>query len=191
MAAAGIEFHNQRSETGEKMSRFYRAVCAVALLALVAGCSSNARMGSSTKYAYAGEKYGAVGVVLAESVSRDKDKAYRAEDLALDQHIIAALKASSLYDEKSTASVRVTINSIRVRNTFNAVMFGFMSGSDNIEGTVQLLDEQQKPRADFTVKASYSLGGFGGGQNGTRLGWLRDKFSELTADMIMGKNPGA
>jgi len=157
---------------------------AAALCALLAACSSNVRMGASSPYAYAGEKYGHVAVVLSDAVSNDHAKAYRAEDLALDQHIVSAMKAANLYDENSPRAVRVTVNAIRVRNTF---MFGFMAGSDNIDGTVQLLDEQQKQRADFNVKASYSLGGFAGGQSDTRLGWLRDKFAELTVNTILGK----
>jgi Domain of unknown function (DUF4410) len=169
------------------MLRFCKALLVVSLLALIGACSSNVQMGHSSTYAYAGEKYGKVVVVLADSVSNDKDKAYRAEDLTLDRHIAAALKASNLLDETSLNSVRVTINAIRVRNTFNAVMFGFMSGSDNIDGTVQLFDEQQKSRASFNVKASYSLGGIAGGQSDTRLGWLRDKFAELTVNTILGK----
>ena len=171
------------------MKFVFRCV-AVVLLAVAAGCSSNVHMGTSTKYAYAGEKYGSVVVVLADAVAKDKDKAYRAEDLALDKHIISALKAANLYDEQAHGQVRVTVNAIRVRNTFNAVMFGFMSGSDNIDGSVQLLDDQQKPRADFNVKASYSLGGVGGGQSDTRLGWLRDKFAELTVGVILGHSDG-
>jgi hypothetical protein len=169
------------------MFRFCRALLVVSLLVLIGACSSNVQMSHSSTYAYVGEKYGKVVVVLADSVSNDKDKAYRAEDLTLDQHIVAAMKASNIYDEASSNSVRVTINSIRVRNTFNAVMFGFMSGSDNIDGTVQLFDGQQKSRASFNVKASYSLGGIAGGQSDTRLGWLRDKFAELTANTILGK----
>ncbi len=169
------------------MFGFFRAAIVVAVFLLIGACSSNVQMGHSSTYAYAGEKYGKVVVVLADSVSNDKDKAFRAEDLALDQHIVAAMKASNLYDENSPNSVRVTINSIRVRNTFNAVMFGFMSGSDNIDGSVQLFDEQQKSRASFNVKASYSLGGLAGGQSDTRLGWLRDKFAELTANTILGR----
>ena len=169
------------------MFRFCRALLAVPLLVLIGACSSNVQMGHSSTYAYAGEKYGKVAVVLADSVSKDKDKAYRAEDLTLDQHIVSAMKASDLYDETSLNSVRVTINTIRVRNTFNAVMFGFMSGSDNIDGTIELFDQQQKSRANFNVKASYSLGGIAGGQSDTRLGWLRDKFAELTVSTILSK----
>jgi Domain of unknown function (DUF4410) len=172
------------------MLRFYRGLVLAALV-LMAACSSNVRMGTSSRYAYTGEKYSNVVVVLSDAVANNKDKAYRAEDLALDQHIIAALKASNLYDEKSPSSIKVTINSIRIRNTFNAVMFGFMAGSDNIDGVVLLLDEQQKPRTDFDIKASYSLGGIGGGQSGTRLGWLRDKFAELTVNTILGKTDQA
>ena len=164
-----------------------RIFVAVLIAAMLAACSSNVRMGSSTGYAYSGEKYGKVLIVLSDAVASNKDKAYRADDLALDSHIIAAMKASNLYDEHSPGAVRVTVNSIRVRNTFNAVMFGFMAGSDNIDGTVQLLDEQQKARTSFNVTASYSLGGFGGGQSDARLGWLRDKFAELTVDTILGK----
>src|SRR5258708_31084977 len=164
------------------MFRLFKALVVVASLVMIGACSSNVRMGQSSTYAYVGEKYGKVVVVLADAVSKDKDKAYRAEDLTLDQHIVAAMKASNLYDETSLGSVRVTVNSIRVRNTFNAVMFGFMSGSDNIDGTVQLFDAQQKPRGNFNVTASYSLGGIAGGQSDTRLGWLRDKFAELTVN---------
>jgi hypothetical protein len=161
------------------------------LVAVLAACSSNVRMGSSTAYAYSGEKYGKVLIVLSDAVSKNKDKAYRAEDLALDRHIIAAMQASNLYDESAPGVLRVTVNSIRVRNTFNAVMFGFMAGSDNIDGTVELLDGQQKPRTSFSINASYSLGGFGGGQSDARLGWLRDKFAELTVNTILGKTEKA
>lgn len=169
------------------MLRFDRILVVAVLLVSVGACSSNVRMGNSAAYTYTGEKFGHVVVVLADSVSKDKDKSYRAEDLAIDQHIVAAMKASKLYDKNAQDSVRVTINSIRVRSTFNAVMFGFMAGSDNIDGIVQLLDEQQKPLASFDVKASYALGGFGGGQSDARLGWLRDKFATLTVDTILGK----
>lgn len=169
------------------MLRYLKWGSMVALFALMAACSSNVRMGNSGPYVYAGEKYGKVVVVLSDAVTKDKDKAYRAEDLELDQHIVSAMKASNLFDENSPSSLRVTVNSIRVRNTFNAVMFGFMAGSDNIDGTVQLVDAAQKPGADFNIHASYSLGGLAGGQSGTRLGWLRDKFAELTVDTILGK----
>jgi hypothetical protein len=66
-------------------------------------------------------------------------------------------------------------------------MFGFMSGSDSLDGTVILKDDSDVQKATFDISASYALGGFGGGQNDARLGWLGDKFAELTANTVVGK----
>lgn len=66
-------------------------------------------------------------------------------------------------------------------------MFGFLSGSDSLDGTVTLKDAQNTSKATFDISASYALGGLGGGQDDSRLGWLGDKFAELTANTIVGK----
>jgi hypothetical protein len=66
-------------------------------------------------------------------------------------------------------------------------MFGFMAGSDNFDGTVTLIDGNKHVKNSFDISASYALGGFAGGVNSSRLGWLSEKFAELTVNTILGK----
>ncbi len=87
----------------------------------------------------------------------------------------------------TTETVTVLIDSIYIRNAFNAIMFGAMSGADNIKGTVTISKDGAE-FARFAVKASYALGGLAGGQNQTRLGWLSSKFAEETAKIIVTKD---
>ena len=75
--------------------------------------------------------------------------------------------------------VEVTVTSMRVRSAVVAVMLGILAGADHITGRLRLVDEQGKSLRNFEINASYGLGGFAGGQDSTRMGWLYDKFSDL------------
>lgn len=77
--------------------------------------------------------------------------------------------------------VDVIVTDIRTRSGFAAVMFGFMAGDDRIVGTVALADENAAQQDSFQISASYALGGLVGGQEGVRMGYLYEKFAELTA----------
>jgi len=140
----------------------------------------------SSGYVYAGEKYGSVEVSLANSVAEDTRKIERTEELGLEENIQNQLKAQGIFEENSSNVVKVVVDKIHVRNSFNAVMFGLFAGSDSLDGTVTL-NKGTGNDISFKISADYSLGGFGGGQNETRLGWLSEKFAELTAATISGK----
>ena len=74
----------------------------------------------------------------------------------------------------------------RVRSNFTAVMFGFMAGNDSITGDVVLRDAAGKELNRFEVSASYALGGLAGGMDDARMGWLYEKFAELTVENLGG-----
>ena len=80
--------------------------------------------------------------------------------------------------EPSVARAEIVVTGFRVRGTFSAVMWGVMAGTDNVTGDVIVRDAAGKQLRKFTVNASYGLGGFAGGQDDMRLGWLYEKFAE-------------
>ena len=83
--------------------------------------------------------------------------------------------------------LKVVVNDIRVRSTFNAVMWGFMAGNDHLTGDAVVLNLAGEPVYDFEASASYALGGFGGGQDSSRMNWLYEEFSEIIADELVQK----
>lgn len=143
--------------------------------------------GRSTPYRYSGEKYNAIVISWSDSVAANRDKVERVEELRLDKALVNHLIASRLYDRQSSASIHVDITDLRFRNAFSAIAFGFMSGSDNLDGEVTLVAGDGTQLARFTVSVSYAMGGLAGGVNENRLGWLSGKFAELAINTILNK----
>lgn len=101
------------------------------------------------------------------------------------------LENKGLMSNSAQSNLKVTITDVRVRSTFNAIMWGFMAGDDRIVGNVEIQGSGNKPVNKFEVSASYALGGFGGGQDDTRMNWLYEKFSELLVAELTGENKAA
>ena len=79
----------------------------------------------------------------------------------------------------------VTIDGLRVRCTFDAIMLGFMVGTEQLNRTATLTRLDGRPVGDFKVSTSYGLGGFGGGQDSSRLAWLYEEFAKmLTQELV-------
>jgi hypothetical protein len=124
----------------------------------------------------------------------DEAKTKVGENLTFNQnvlldHVKRALTAKSLLDEaqaESGNSIEIVVKDFRVRSNFSAVMFGIMAGNDHITGDVIFKDGSGKELNRFEVSASYALGGVAGGQNDARMGWLYEKFAELTVDNLSG-----
>ena len=169
-------------------ARIFKFLIAISVAYLV-GCSSNVRRDNDAPavYQYSGAKYGKVSTAMSPEIAADADKAARFQELKLEEAIVTQLKEKNLYDEKSENIVDVVVNALSVRNAATAIMFGFMAGSDNMEGVVTLKASDGKVLNKFTIDASYALGGFGGGQNTARLGYLSRTFGDLTAKTILDK----
>jgi len=84
--------------------------------------------------------------------------------------------------------LKVVITDIRVRSTFNAVMWGFMAGDDHVNGDGFIHPKGDDSRVhEFKIKTSYALGGFAGGQDSTRMDWMYEEFAKKTADYLAKK----
>jgi len=82
--------------------------------------------------------------------------------------------------------VEILVTDMRVRSNFSAVAFGFLAGSDSVEGDVLVKDDKGKILNKFTVSASYALGGLAGGQDSARMGWLYEEFAKHTLNELQG-----
>ena len=95
------------------------------------------------------------------------------------------LDAAKLVSPEGDFKLTVTIDQLRVRSTFNAIMWGFMAGTDQLNGTATLTRLDGRPVGTFKVGTSYGLGGFAGGQDGSRLNWLYEEFAKvLTQELV-------
>jgi hypothetical protein len=163
--------------------------CLVALVALALGaCATDVQHYADVPTAHiveAAESIKSVTVTLSPDGQRDF-----ADNSAFDQNALLAnvqrvLQAKQLYSATTGGDTLETqITAIRVRSTFNAVMWGFMAGSDNLRGDVYVRDPSGKLVNHFSVYASYALGGFVGGVRSVRWGWLYNKFAELVAQNL-------
>lgn len=94
------------------------------------------------------------------------------------------LNAKNLIASDGDYRLKVVVNGVRIRSTASAVMLGFMAGNDYLRGSATVLSTSGKPVYTFEVSVSYALGGFGGGQESTRMNWLYEKFSEHIANEL-------
>ena len=105
---------------------------------------------------------------------------------ALSKKLDLALKNKGLIATDGDFRLKVVVSDIRVRGTFNAVMWGFMAGDDHLNGdSILLRRDEDRPVYEFKVKTSYALGGFAGGQDALRMDWLYEEFSNKVADKLV------
>ena len=129
-------------------------------------------------------------VTVGESARKAASENLKFDVKRLQDTLQRALDAKGLLAKDGTPTerhVRVEVTDVRVRSNFSAVMFGFMAGNDHIRGRVSLLDGGEHPLNQFDVSAAYALGGFAGGQDEARMGWLYERFAEKTVDELTGR----
>jgi hypothetical protein len=91
-----------------------------------------------------------------------------------------ALSGQNLVKADAVQVLDIEITSFRTRSNFTAIMFGFMAGSDNVEGIVSVKDMNGNVLKRAKVSASYALGGIAGGQDDARMSWLYEEFAKHT-----------
>ena len=154
------------------------------LITGLSGCASSVKRdpAPADKLIRTDQKFSTVKVGLADE-ARQKladNPLFDAEGLR--NAILRKLSSGGCMDSAAPRPVvDVIVTDIRTRSGFAAVMFGFMAGDDRIVGTVALADENAAQQDSFQISASYALGGLVGGQEGVRMGYLYEKFAELTA----------
>lgn len=159
----------------------------VAAAFVLAGCASGVtRTPSALAERMNAPAYSQFASVSLSMSAEAKEKAL--DNLKFNQdellsYIKRALDSRSLIsasDSNQLPRLEVVVKDMRVRSNFSAIMWGFMAGSDLIDGDIVLTDASGKELDRFEVSASYALGGLAGGQDSTRMSWLYEKFAEET-----------
>lgn len=133
--------------------------------------------------------YAGVEVVLTESARKLQADNFQFNPRELSDYVRRRLEAADILQANAPYRISIEIDHFRVRSMAAAVFWGVMAGADSVDGQVTVLDKQSRSLHRFKVSASYGLGGWGGGQDSTRMGWLYEKFSELTFNELTGGAP--
>lgn len=155
---------------------------------LVSACSSAVKRADGLAPAQIDKqmKYSGVSVSFTKDAKEQHKENLKFDPDELSRNVLRALESNSLIDPASNNKIEIVIKEVRVRSNFSAIMWGFMAGSDHITGNVNIKDATDNTLNSFEVSASYALGGIGGGQDDARMGWLYEKFAELTSKEITG-----
>ncbi len=170
---------------------FVTVVLGIQALAL-SGCASGytrpPEAGAATFKATRENPISSVSIELTDEVKEKLKDSLKFDKQVLGQKIELALQNRELLnkEKKEADSIDITITHVRVRNTFNAVMWGAMSGNDSIHGDVKIKDPKGLVVDQFHVDTSYALGGFAGGQDSARINWLYDAFAKQVVSALAG-----
>jgi hypothetical protein len=121
-----------------------------------------------------------VTLSLTDSGKKDAADNQKFSTDTLLEHVMRALNTQSLITPDGAAqlpTVEIQLTGVRVRGTFNAIMWGFMAGADSIDADIVITRADGKPADRFHVSVAYALGGIAGGQD-SRMDWMYEKFAE-------------
>ena len=165
-------------------------VCLCAAVLLLTGCAATIqRETNAGARKIESATYTGVDIVLTDAARRLQADNPQFSVRELGDYVRRRLEATELLNPQGTHRVEVTIESFRVRSAAAAVMLGIMAGTDQIDGYVRVYDARGRQVHGYKVNAHYGLGGWGGDQDGMRMNWLYDKFSELTIAELSGSTP--
>jgi hypothetical protein len=174
--------------------RSIRLLLALAVIATLGACASGVtRMDSAAAPGAPASAAVSSGPVKSVSLALSEDAKKLVADNAtfnpdaLRTTIERVLQAQNLVKSDAPQTLDVEVTSFRVRSSFSAVMFGFMAGSDNVEGVVTIKDAEGRVIKRALVKASYALGGLGGGQDDARMNWLYEEFAKHALAEVTGQ----
>ncbi|BAL22619.1 DUF4410 domain-containing protein [Azoarcus sp. KH32C] len=164
-----------------------KIISIVIVTMFLAGCASGVQrapnMADARTSLSANQQVAKVSLSLTDEAKRKATENLKFNPDELLGHVKRALEANSLLNgssDKSRPDLEIQVKDMRVRSNFTAVAFGFMAGADSISADVVLKDPKGNELDRFEVSASYALGGLAGGQDSARMGWLYEKFAEVT-----------
>jgi len=165
-----------------------RRIAVCLLIATLAGCASQVTRppeAAATREPVRALTSFEVEISPAVKKAMDDAETQKFDLVAFRGVIQRTLDAAKLVSSDGDFKLTVTVDELRVRGTFNAIFWGFMAGSDHLNGTATLTRLDGKPVGNFKVTTSYALGGFAGGQDSSRLVWLYEEFAKmLTQELV-------
>jgi len=165
--------------TKNNLLLLWRGLAAACLVAL-AGCAGTVKQHAGVNGDVTNIE--GVGKVVARmspnAIQQQADNPqFNRDELA--GYVYRKLESKHLVTAGATYHVDIVVTDIRVRSAAAAVLLGILAGEDRVVGTVRVMDPANKAVRSFEIKATYALGGWGGGQDSMRMNWMYDKFSEL------------
>lgn len=164
--------------------RVLRMGAALCIVLAMVGCASSVKRPESHKVAVfkpsADAPIGVINVsATKQALARIEEAKKKFDPNQLRANIQIALTQSQMYAKAGQGGLTmdVVVTRVRLRSTFNAIMWGPMAGNDAVEGDVVVKDAMGKVLDKYSVTASYAFGGFGGGLDQTRTGWLYEAFA--------------
>jgi hypothetical protein len=119
---------------------------------------------------------------LKDSLKFDQQALLRTVELALsNRQLLSQEKKNGVF------VLQIMVTHVRARNTFNAVMWGAMSGNDSIKGDITVRNATGGIIDRYHVDTSYALGGFAGGQDAARMNWLYEAFAKQVVHALTGE----
>lgn len=178
----------------------WKIFAALVVVGLLAGCASGSKRADGSQSTAITQKTFVSPTnqitstkISASSQVSDKqgdlvENGFSQNDLLL--KVNAALKSKGLLDttsQKQNLALELVLQKARVRSTANAMLWGFMAGSDYITADVLLKDAKGIEQDSFQVETSYALGGLVGGVASIRIDWLYDSFSSEVVKELTGQ----
>lgn len=165
-----------------KLLRLAGLGAALVAAALVTGCASGVKRADGQKTGTfqptAEFPIGKISVSVSPAAREKLKNSFKFSPDQMRSAIQTALSSNQLYKDGTGMMLDVLVTRVRVRSTFNAIMWGAMAGNDAVEGEVSVKDATGKQLDKFSVNASYALGGFAGGQDQMRTNWLYEAFAK-------------
>jgi predicted component of type VI protein secretion system len=175
--------------------RSFKSVLVLVLASfIISGCASSVKRkdlsspATPATFISQDQPAGKIAITLTPEAKKDLADNIKFDQDEFKDKVVKSLTARSLLNESlegtESPTIEIEVEDIRVRSTLTAAMFGFMAGNDSLTGRVMIKDPSGKILDEFTISASYALGGAIGGQDSVRLDWLYEEFAEEMADEL-------
>jgi hypothetical protein len=175
--------------------RFSKLIALAVIILSAAGCASSVNRSmdpalSRAMFAQPDTKLSKISLSLSDVAQGQLPDNLKFDQNRMLETVRRALEANNLLvarNDPAAPAIDIVVTDIRVRSNFTAIMFGFMAGADQVAGDVVVRDSAGNPVQSFSVKASYALGGLGGGQDEARMSWLYETFAKHVIQELTGK----
>ncbi|EQA47287.1 hypothetical protein LEP1GSC050_0539 [Leptospira broomii serovar Hurstbridge str. 5399] len=164
----------------------YRIGLIVFLAALAWNCSSSAtREVPNTKVNYKSAKFNeTVNLSFEEAADKEikEGNYFKSEEFL--NYFKQELSNKGVLLAKAKETIEIKITEARIRSLGVAIWLGTFAGPDRIKGDVTVKNSKGEVIDTIKISVAYALGGFVGGQNKNRIGYLYSEFTKLLIEQF-------
>lgn len=155
------------------------------LSALVWNCSSSAIREGETKIDYKTVKFSdSVNVSYSPEAEKEVLRGGYFNTTEFLGYFKNQLSSKGLLLAKAKDIIEIQITDARIRSEGVAIWIGTLAGPDKIKGLVTVKNAKGEIVDKIQVSVAYALGGFAGGLNKNRIGYLYSEFTKLVLEQF-------